>query len=109
MSFEAFSCLGNARNELIVELFQKTSSFLSMLGSFLVVSDIGRKVRHGKATDPYQRIMVGLSVYDIMFSLVWFLGSWLTPKDTGWLWAVGNTASCSAQGFFVMYGAAGEL
>jgi len=109
MSFEAFSCLGSARNELIVELFQKVSSFLSTLGSFLIVFDIARKVWHGKATDPYQRIMVGLSVYDIIFSLVFFLGSWLTPKETGWLWAVGNTASCSAQGFFFTFGGAGEL
>mmetsp|Transcript_16064 Transcript_16064/g.23600 ORF Transcript_16064/g.23600 Transcript_16064/m.23600 type:complete len:216 (-) Transcript_16064:952-1599(-) len=109
MSFEAFSCLGDSRNEFIVELFQKASSFLSTLGSFLIVFDIARKVWHGKATDPYQRIMVGLSAYDIMYSLMWFLGSWLTPKETGWLWAVGNTASCSAQGFFFTFGAAGEL
>jgi len=32
----------------------------------------------------------------------------MVPKETGWLWAVGNTSSCSAQGFFFLFGFAGE-
>jgi len=109
MSYEPFSCLGSARNELIVEIFQKISGFLSALGSYFVVSDIARKVWHGKATDPYQRFMVGLSLYDIIFSSMFFLGAWLTPKETGWLWAVGNTASCTSEGFLFIFGGVGEL
>eukprot|EP00957_Ditylum_brightwellii_P082387 6264303-Ditylum_brightwellii.AAC.1 len=105
-----FSCLGSARNELIVAIFQKTGAFLSILGSSLIVSDVAKKVRNSKETDPYQRIMVGLSIFDILISFFFFfLGTWMVPKETGWLWAVGNTSSCSAQGFFFAFSGFGEI
>jgi len=54
--------------------------------------------------------MLGISKYDILvFFCVFFLGSWMAPKETGWMWAVGNTASCTAQGFFFVVGGGGEL
>mmetsp|Transcript_24679 Transcript_24679/g.32729 ORF Transcript_24679/g.32729 Transcript_24679/m.32729 type:complete len:379 (-) Transcript_24679:29-1165(-) len=109
MFVEPFSCVGSARNELIVAIFIKTGAFLSTVGSSLIVSDVAKKVRFGKETDPYQRIMVGLSIVDILVSfLTYFLGTWMVPKETEWLWAVGNTASCNAQGFFIVFGALGE-
>eukprot|EP00957_Ditylum_brightwellii_P041188 3117733-Ditylum_brightwellii.AAC.1 len=110
MFVEPFSCVGSARNELIVAIVTKTGAFLSTIGSSLIVSDIAKKVRSGKETDPYQRIMVGLSIFDILFSFfVSFLLTWMVPKETGWLWAAGNTSSCSAQGFFFVFGGLGEI
>jgi len=107
---EPFSCKGSALNELIVAIFQKTGAFLSIVGSSLIASDVAKKVRNGRETDPYQRIMVGLSTLDVLVSFfVLFLGTWMVPKETGWLWAVGNTSSCSAQGFFALFGGFGEL
>uniref|UniRef100_A0A7S2A1N2 G-protein coupled receptors family 1 profile domain-containing protein n=1 Tax=Ditylum brightwellii TaxID=49249 RepID=A0A7S2A1N2_9STRA len=105
-----FSCFGSARNELIVRIFQKTGAFLSIVGSSLIVSDVAKKVRNGRETDPYQRIMLGISIFDILLSfLFYFLGTWMVPKETGWLWAAGNTSSCSAQGFFFVFGGFGEI
>mmetsp|Transcript_6877 Transcript_6877/g.9146 ORF Transcript_6877/g.9146 Transcript_6877/m.9146 type:complete len:113 (-) Transcript_6877:879-1217(-) len=110
MFVEPFSCVGSARNELIMTIFQKTGGFLSTLGSSLIVSDVAKKVRNGKETDPYQRIMVGLSTLDVLVSFfVLFLGTWMVPKETEWLWAAGNTSTCSAQGFFGVLGFYGEL
>mmetsp|Transcript_13121 Transcript_13121/g.19419 ORF Transcript_13121/g.19419 Transcript_13121/m.19419 type:complete len:380 (+) Transcript_13121:30-1169(+) len=107
---DPFACVGSVRNELIVAIFQKTGAFLSIVGSSLIVSDVAKKVRNGKETDPYQRIMVGLSTLDVLVSFfVLFLGTWMVPKETGWLWAVGNTSSCSAQGFFFSFGLFGEI
>mmetsp|Transcript_26025 Transcript_26025/g.33160 ORF Transcript_26025/g.33160 Transcript_26025/m.33160 type:complete len:375 (-) Transcript_26025:73-1197(-) len=106
---DPFACVGSVRNELIVAIFQKTGAFLSIVGSSLIVSDVAKKVRNGKETDPYQRIMVGLSTLDVLVSFfVLFLGTWMVPKETGWLWAVGNTSSCSVQGFFVVFAGYGE-
>jgi len=49
--------------------------------------------------------MAGYSVFDILYSFFyWFLGSWMTPKETGWYGAVGNTATCTMQGFFFFMG-----
>mmetsp|Transcript_6874 Transcript_6874/g.9138 ORF Transcript_6874/g.9138 Transcript_6874/m.9138 type:complete len:113 (-) Transcript_6874:944-1282(-) len=110
MFVEPFSCVGSARNELIVAIFIKTGAFLSTVGSSLIVSDVAKKVRFGKETDPYQRIMVGLSTLDVLVSFfVLFLGTWMVPKETEWLWAAGNTSTCSAQGFFGVLGFYGEL
>jgi len=105
-----FSCVGSARNELILEIVRRIIGFLSIIGSSFIVSDIVKKVHDGNGTDPYQRIMLVLSMFDIIYSIfVPFGGTWMVPKGTGWRWAVGNTASCSAQGFFYMFGAFGEI
>jgi len=58
--------------------------------------------------DPYQRIMVGFSVMDVLFNIFYFfMGTWLTPVETGWWGAMGNRGSCSLQGFFFfVYGCA---
>ena len=93
------------------------------IGSGLIVSDVLRKLFRRKETnglinwtDSYQRIMLGLSFYDIMWSFfLSFLGSWMTPQDTtwmrpqdtGWLMRLGNQATCTAQGFFRHFGAMG--
>jgi len=54
--------------------------------------------------DPYQRIMIGYSIFDILFSFFfWFLGTWMTPSETGWWGAVGNEYTCTAQGFFFVF------
>jgi len=110
MSFNPFSCRGSNRTELIVETIQRIGGFLSTFGSSLILSDIAKKVRNGKETDPYQRIMVGMSIFDILYSFfLFFLGTWMAPVETGSLWAKGNMASCTAQGFFFMFGGSGEV
>mmetsp|Transcript_23963 Transcript_23963/g.34841 ORF Transcript_23963/g.34841 Transcript_23963/m.34841 type:complete len:87 (+) Transcript_23963:115-375(+) len=86
MSFEPFSCLGSACNELILEIIQRIVGFLFTLGSSLIVSNIMKKVRGGKETDPYQRIMLGLSICYILYSFFFsFLRTWMVPTERGWL------------------------
>jgi hypothetical protein len=50
----------------------------------------------------YKRIMLGLSVFDLMSSLTIALQPFLLPSDSQppRVWAVGNDASCNAMGFF---------
>jgi len=108
--FPQFSCFGSARNEVIVVMIQKVSASLSIFGSTFIIYDIVKKIRNGKKTDPYQRIMVALSFfYFILSFFAFFLGSWVAPKESGWMWAVGNTASCTMQGFLLVLGTMGEL
>mmetsp|Transcript_2473 Transcript_2473/g.3327 ORF Transcript_2473/g.3327 Transcript_2473/m.3327 type:complete len:138 (-) Transcript_2473:812-1225(-) len=104
-----FSCRAGPREELVGEIIQKISASLSILGSVYIVADVVRKLRNGKKTDPYQRIILGLSIFDILFSFILFLGTWITPEETGWLMAVGNTSSCTVQGFFHILGWVGEI
>ena len=69
-----------------------------------------RRPKKTTATDPYQRIMLGLSFFDICHSFFdSFMGTWMTPSETGWLMASGNQVSCSAQGFFTAFGFMGSF
>lgn len=49
---------------------------------------------------PYQRILFGLSVFDLFTSVSFALQPFLVPQETSQrVWALGNDASCSALGF----------
>jgi len=76
------------------------------MGSSHILALVYKKWKHDRSrVDPYQRIMAGYSAFDILFSFFyWFLGSWMTPRETGWYGAVGNTATCAMQGFFFFMG-----
>ena len=78
----------------------KISGALSCFGSGEIVQLVWKKWRRS-SLDPYQRIMAGMSAYDVIISFfVFVMGTWMTPLETGWWGAAGNVSTCSAQGFF---------
>ena len=95
-----YQCMDNFRQEIVRTVIQKVSSVISMTSLLYILRTIWKKWRNNKSKiDPYHRIMAGLSAYDIVFSFFWwFMGSWMTPAETGWVGAVGTTNSCTAQG-----------
>jgi hypothetical protein len=95
-----YQCMNNPNQEIARTVVRKVSAVLSVSGSIYVLRLISIKWRGRKSSvDSYHRIMAGLCVYDITFAFVWwFMGSWMTPIETGWWGAVGNTHSCTAQG-----------
>jgi len=101
MLYAPHQCTASPEEELTKMLAQKISAALSIMGSGYILALVGGKWRKKKSSvDPYQRIMAMYSVYDILFSFFfWFMGSWMTPTETGWLGASGNTVTCSIQGF----------
>jgi len=112
--YPAYSCTGGPNEEVIEEIVQTTSGILSVIGSGFIVLDVLRKLfmeKNGVSlTDPYQRIMLGLSFFDIMTSFFDnVMGTWITPKETGWWMAIGNEATCTAQGFFTAFGFMGSF
>ena len=56
------------------------------------------------SVDLYMRIMAALSAYDVILSFFFFLGTWMTPRETSWWDAAGNASTCSAHGFFFVFG-----
>lgn len=106
-----YQCAGGPKMEVAACVIRKVSAGLSVFGSATIISIIHKKYRRKRdAIDPYQRIMVGMSVYDCIWSFFpWFMGSWLTPKETGWWGAYGSTATCTMQGFFFWLGVPGAM
>ena len=85
------------------------SSFLSILGSVTILrmisTDWKRKIRKVK-----YRILMALSLSDIVNSSVFFVWSLPIPKDTPGVWgAIGNKATCDAQGFLMQVGILGSF
>lgn len=52
----------------------------------------------------YHRLVLGMSVCDILSSLAWFMTTWPIPRETeGVFWALGSVRTCEAQGFFTQF------
>eukprot|EP00934_Nitzschia_sp_Nitz4_P008305 Nitzschia sp. Nitz4//scaffold215_size37433//16057//17935//NITZ4_007751-RA/size37433-processed-gene-0.18-mRNA-1//-1//CDS//3329542151//8295//frame0 len=95
--------------QVALALAPKFSSLLSFIGSTCIIIEIvsDRHVSKPKWRNPYHRLMLGMSIYDVLESIFNFLSTWLIPKGTKDIaWAIGNEATCTTQGFFLMLGIA---
>ena len=82
----------------------KVTAMASFLGSMTIVIEILIK-RKTRLERIYHRLMLAMSLLDVLSSLAYFMSTWPMPADTENVYgAVGNTASCSAQGFFIQLG-----
>ena len=72
---------------------------MSFLGSTYIFQDVARSKR--RRSKPYNRLILALSTFDIMASIVNIMSTWPIPEGTpGVYGAVGTTGTCTAQGFF---------
>lgn len=51
-------------------------------------------------TNSIQRVLVGMSIVDILASSAWFLSTWAVPAGS-FAYSAGNQASCNFQGFLL--------
>jgi hypothetical protein len=73
---------------------------ISFVGSTTIAFVI-IKMPHGLSSS-YRRIILCLSIADVIQSLSIILGPFAVPQDTpDSIWAIGNTASCTTQGFLL--------
>mmetsp|Transcript_30092 Transcript_30092/g.44601 ORF Transcript_30092/g.44601 Transcript_30092/m.44601 type:complete len:308 (+) Transcript_30092:3-926(+) len=72
-----------------------------MTGSGLILTDVLRNP--GKRQKIYYRILLGMSVYDLIGSCVMFIGTWFIPKTFPIYGAIGNQMTCTIQGAISMY------
>jgi hypothetical protein len=79
----------------------KFTASLSIPCSMAIIYEVISDRRKGRGTNSVQRVLVGMSVVDILASSAWFLSTWAVPTDSGWPYAAGNRASCNYQGFLL--------
>lgn len=90
--------LGFSTTQITVKIIiGKISALLSISGSSYVIQDVIRDPDKRREST-YHRLMFGLSCSDILYSFIWFLGTWAMPKGSN-LFAVGSNESCVAVGF----------
>ena len=86
--------------DMVLSLLPILPALLSLWGSANIIYMV---LVSGKKT-PYRRILLGLSVCDMISSVVFPWQAFLLPSDTSQrLWAVGNDATCDALGFFQQF------
>ena len=77
----------------------KITSMLSVIGSIYIIVKVLRSSR--RRSRSRHRLLVGMSFCDCFYSFAFFLSSWPSPVGTpGVKFAVGNTTTCTIQGFF---------
>ena len=58
----------------------------------------------------YYRLLLGMSTFDAMASIAYFMSTWPIPEETPFSYNnVGTIATCTAQGFFVQLGLVGAI
>jgi hypothetical protein len=109
LDFEAFLnsdlLAARGRNQINTRgIIYHTTGSVSIIASTCLVVHILRS-HHGLSTT-YHRLVFGLSVGDILSSFGFALGSTMVPKEMNYFIpsAQGNTATCTAQGFLLVFG-----
>jgi hypothetical protein len=87
--------------EKAIAIVPKFTSLLSMFGSSFIIYKVLQKPRSQQNT--YHRLMLGMSVCDLLSSACFFLTTWPIPKEENIYAASGNQATCIAQGFFSQF------
>ena len=86
----------------------KFTGLLSLAGSTFIVQDIVRDPKKRKRT--YSKLLLGVSSIDAICSFTYFLSTWPIPANHNEvLYASGNRASCSFQGFFLQLAIAAPM
>lgn len=96
-----------------IALLPIPSAILSVFGSLAIIHMAwqkcggGRKKNDGGGTrqqgakwTPYNRLLVGMSATDVLFSLHLAVSNFMRPSETSpRVWAFGNAATCAASGY----------
>lgn len=87
----------NPSQELLLNILPRVAASISLTCSIYMMVVIQRLILC--KCRPYHRIMYGCAVNVSILSLLTLWGSLALPKETGQMFAIGNTATCSTQAF----------
>jgi hypothetical protein len=73
------------------------SAILSILGSSAIIYTAVKRRRRRKWT-PYMRLLLGLSICDVIASVTIGIAAFLRRRESQRVWSFGNDAACSAAG-----------
>jgi len=79
----------------------RISGILSLLGSSFVIFCVFHKK---KLKSTYHQLLLGLSIFDVVGSIMYILCTTMTPVEDGMFEAMGNLTTCKMQGFFFQLG-----
>jgi len=93
------------KQETLLSILGIISGTMSILGSACIVSHMWRYHRIQESTTTYERLMAGLSIFDMSSSFAFGFAPFFLPRDTSpRSWASGNDRTCTMIGFFTQIG-----
>eukprot|EP00980_Cylindrotheca_fusiformis_P020398 scaffold7423_cov122-Cylindrotheca_fusiformis.AAC.2 len=97
MTDDELQCLSDEQ-DMVLAILPIPSATLSILGSSTILYMAHRSRQRRKWT-PYTRLLIGLSIYDIIASVSISIATFLRPASSARAWTFGNDATCSASAF----------
>lgn len=93
----------NDRQRAVLAILPKVSATLSLIGSIWIIVEV--TTNRTKRRQVYHRILLAMSVYDVLESVWNFASTWPIPRNTENIFnPLGTTGTCTAQGFFLQFG-----
>jgi hypothetical protein len=101
-----FTGIPSPQEQIALAIAPKVTAAISIVGSSYIVIDASRRcLRATSRNQTYHRLMIGLSVCDLLMSAGLFTSTWPMPRDTPNVWgAAGTTRTCEVVGFFEQAG-----
>lgn len=86
--------------KVLLAVLPKISGVFSIFGSMWIIIEVA--TNKNKRGVPYHRLLLMMSAYDVLESCASFFSTWAIPKGSpDIIWASGNDATCTAQGFLL--------
>lgn len=91
----------SATEQKLVSILVLPSSILSLIGSSMII----RCIRRDKKSSPYRRLMLALSICDVVGTIGYVLQPFLGPTgiEFSYVWGFGNDATCSFMGALLQF------
>ena len=103
-----FRSLSDAQ-KTILAILPIPSAILSICGSSIIIY-MAYRSKKNKPWTPYSRLLVAMSVYDIITSITLGSAAFMNNYETSSkAWAMGNDSTCTVIGFFNQVGYGGML
>jgi hypothetical protein len=87
------------QQEKVLAIIPKISASFGIPSAIFIISEIitAHKKKEG---NPILRAILGVSIFELLDAIGWFLSTWAVPEGS-FAFAAGNQASCSFQGFLL--------
>jgi G protein-coupled glucose receptor regulating Gpa2 len=92
----------NEAQSIALAVIPKISGTVGMMFCAVIIFTVMRDKNRRNKT--YHRLLVGLSVVDMICAFWLALSTWPIPVESNVLWASGNDGTCTLQGFFTSFG-----
>ena len=92
--------------EMVLAILPIPSAMLSIFGSVCIIF-MSLQSREKKTWTPYTRLLMGMSICDVISSMTLAVAAFMRPQENERVWTFGSEATCSAIGTLTQFSYSG--